>query len=87
MSHPLVNCPMNLVSEKSYSIKFPSYLDDPCFILTCSLAFQAKQFKNKLKLDMLQQQNIFHYLWANYLLTYNNENDFYSKVLGRYIFK
>lgn len=36
---------------------------------------------------MLQQQNIFHYIWANYLLTYNNENDFYSKVLGRYIFK
>lgn len=70
-----------------FGIKFPSYLDAPCFILTCFLAFQAKQFKDKLKLDILQQQNIFHYIWANYLLTYNNENDFYSKDLGRYFFK
>ena len=36
-----------------FSIKFPSYLDVSCFIPTCFLGFQAKQFKDKLKLGIL----------------------------------
>lgn len=49
---------MNLVSEKSYSIKFPFDQDHPGFIFTCFSAFQAKLFKDRLKLDILEQWNM-----------------------------
>lgn len=53
---------MNLVSKKSYSIKslFDQY--HPCFTLTCFSAFQAKLFKDRLKLEILEQRNMFHYI-------------------------
>lgn len=68
-SCPLVNCPMNSVSKKSYSIKFPFDQDHVSFTHTCFSAFQAKPFRERLKLDMLEQWNMFYYIWIYYLIT------------------